>query len=124
MKRQLLMVDPAGSSGSSCRAQIGERCAGAALPWAQGALSSGQWAQSTAWRSSQVSCWLPASPPGDPLLWPLAVLWCQEGAACLGRGCRGWVWVVLVGGVLVLMDEMGCVGGLGILAVLEWHHSR
>lgn len=45
------------------------------------------------------------------------MLWCQEGATCLGMGCTGWVWVVLDGGVLVLMGEMGCVGGLGILAV-------
>ena len=35
----------------------------------------------------------------------------------MGMGCTGWVWVVLDGGVLVLMGEMGCVGGLGILAV-------
>lgn len=32
----------------------------------------------------------------------------------LGQGLHG---VVLDGGVLVLMGEMGCVGGLGILAV-------
>lgn len=113
MKRQLLMADPAGSSRSSCSVQIGERCAGAALQWAQGALSSGLCAQSTAWKSSQVSCKLPASPAAASLCCAVVSGRCHvlgQGLHGVGLGGAGWRCAGLMG-------EMGCVGGLGILAV-------